>query len=79
MIAFNSSTDSSTRTWDCGSSIPKMSVTKMTGCCLSPPFEDIWSVRVNNTYRAIGRWRGDVIVWFFIGSHANYEKAIARM
>ena len=44
-----------------------------------PPFEDIWSVRIDNNYRAIGRWRGDVILWFFIGSHADYDKLIARL
>jgi len=43
-----------------------------------PPFEDVWSVRIDANYRAIGRWRGDVILWFFIGSHADYDKLIAR-
>jgi plasmid maintenance system killer protein len=44
-----------------------------------PPFDEIWSIRVNNDYRAIGRWRGDVIVWFFIGSHSDYDKVLARL
>ena len=44
-----------------------------------PPHSDIWSVRINNDYRAIGRWRGEVILWFFIGSHADYDKLIARL
>jgi mRNA-degrading endonuclease RelE of RelBE toxin-antitoxin system len=43
-----------------------------------PPHEDIWSVRIG-TYRAVGRWRGDVMLWFFIGSHADYDKLIQRM
>ena len=43
-----------------------------------PPFEDLWSVRITNDYRAVGRWRGDVIVWFFIGSHSDYEKLLSR-
>ena len=38
--------------------------------------DDIWSVRINNDYRAIGRWRDNTILWFFIGSHADYEKFI---
>ena len=29
-------------------------------------------------YRVIGRWRGDVILWFFIGAHADYEAIIKR-
>jgi mRNA-degrading endonuclease RelE of RelBE toxin-antitoxin system len=44
-----------------------------------PPHEDLWSVRINNDYRAIGRNRGDVILWFFVGSHADYDKVIARL
>ncbi|MEX2220039.1 MAG: hypothetical protein WD749_14910 [Phycisphaerales bacterium] len=43
-----------------------------------PPHEDLWSARINRDYRVIGRWRGGVILWFFIGSHADYEAAIRR-
>ena len=43
-----------------------------------PPHTDLWSVRITNDYRAIGRWRGDVVLWFFIGSHADYEKLLER-
>jgi plasmid maintenance system killer protein len=44
-----------------------------------PPHDDLWSVRINNDYRAIGRYREDVMLWFFIGSHADYGKLIARL
>jgi hypothetical protein len=44
-----------------------------------PPYADIWSVRITVNYRAIGRWRGDVMLWFFIGTHADYDKVIARL
>ena len=44
-----------------------------------PPHDDLWSVRITNEYRAIGRWRGDVILWFFIGSHADYDYLLARL
>jgi plasmid maintenance system killer protein len=44
-----------------------------------PPFKDVWSIRINNSYRAVGRWRNDTIVWFFIGSHADYDKVLARL
>jgi mRNA-degrading endonuclease RelE of RelBE toxin-antitoxin system len=44
-----------------------------------PPHEDIWSVRINRAYRAIGRYRGDVLLWFFVGSHADDDKLIARL
>jgi mRNA-degrading endonuclease RelE of RelBE toxin-antitoxin system len=44
-----------------------------------PPHADLWSVRITSEYRAIGRWRDDVIVWFFIGSHADYDALLARL
>lgn len=43
-----------------------------------PPHADLWSVRISRDYRVIGRWRGDVILWFFIGSHTDYEAMIKR-
>jgi Txe/YoeB family toxin of Txe-Axe toxin-antitoxin module len=30
---------------------------------------DVWSVRINQNHRALGRRRGDLIVWFWIGTH----------
>jgi mRNA-degrading endonuclease RelE of RelBE toxin-antitoxin system len=44
-----------------------------------PPHEDLWSVRISGEYRAVGRWRGDVVLWFFIGSHADYDNLLARL
>lgn len=43
-----------------------------------PLFGDVWSVRVNQQYRALGRRKGSLIVWFWIGSHADYEALIRR-
>jgi hypothetical protein len=38
---------------------------------------DIWSVHVGGGYRALGVKRhSDEIVWFFIGSHADYDKLL---
>ncbi|MBF0550438.1 MAG: hypothetical protein HQK60_07875 [Deltaproteobacteria bacterium] len=36
--------------------------------------ENIWSVRVTRGYRALGVWESDIITWFWIGSHADYER-----
>jgi hypothetical protein len=33
----------------------------------------IYSVRIDLAWRAVGVLDGDTIVWFWIGSHANYE------
>lgn len=37
----------------------------------------LWSVRVGISYRALGRETPEGIVWFWIGSHAEYDKLIS--
>ncbi|MEM7592647.1 MAG: hypothetical protein AAF383_14190 [Cyanobacteria bacterium P01_A01_bin.83] len=34
--------------------------------------EDIWSVRINRSYRAIGILANDTVTWFWIGNHDDY-------
>jgi len=36
--------------------------------------DDLWSVRVGLHYRALGVDASDGILWFWIGSHAEYDK-----
>ena len=36
----------------------------------------IYSIRIGLGYRALGQMRGGDIVWFWIGSHAEYDKLI---
>lgn len=38
--------------------------------------EDVYSVRVGLGYRALDLLEGSVIVWFWIGSHADYDRLI---
>ena len=44
-----------------------------------PLFKDVWSVRINQSYRALGRKRGNLIVWFWIGTHAEYDQLLQRL
>jgi hypothetical protein len=37
-----------------------------------------WSARITDDYRAVGIMDGDAIVWFFIGTHANYNHLLKR-
>ena len=37
-------------------------------------YPDVWSVRINDQYRAVGRRSGDTVVWFWIGSHNAFDK-----
>jgi hypothetical protein len=38
--------------------------------------EPLYSIRVNIGWRALGLLENDTITWFWIGSHADYEKLI---
>jgi hypothetical protein len=38
--------------------------------------EDLYSVRIGQGWRALGLLEGDTITWFWIGSHADYDKLI---
>ena len=38
---------------------------------------DYWSVRVGKKYRAIGTDVDEGILWFWIGSHAQYDMLIS--
>jgi hypothetical protein len=40
----------------------------------------LWSVRVTDNYRAVGvREADDTIIWFFIGTHAEYDRLLANL
>ena len=43
------------------------------------PTEPIFSARVTRGYRAVGVREGDTIIWFWIGSHAGYERLLPRL
>ena len=36
----------------------------------------VWSVRVNDHYRALGRERNGELYWFWIGTHNEYDKLV---
>jgi len=39
----------------------------------------IYSARISRDYRAVGIKNGDEIVWFWIGSHSDYDKLLSRL
>ena len=41
--------------------------------------EPVWSVRVSLGWRAVCVRTGDVAVWFWIGSHADYDALLSRL
>lgn len=38
--------------------------------------QPIYSVRIGRGYRALGILEGDVILWFWIGPHDEYERLL---
>jgi hypothetical protein len=43
------------------------------------PTRPIYSARINADYRALGAREGGDIVWFWIGSHADYDRLISGL
>lgn len=41
---------------------------------IDPADPSIYSVRVGKRYRAVGTRAGDLIIWFWIGPHADYDR-----
>ena len=37
-------------------------------------YDNVWSVRVNAQYRALGERTGDTISWAWIGTHNEFDK-----
>ncbi len=42
------------------------------------PREPIYSARISRGYRTLGLLEDDTVTWFWIGSHADYERLISR-
>jgi len=42
------------------------------------PVEPIYSARVGLGYRALAVRDGDAVIWFWIGSHADYDHLLAQ-
>ncbi len=39
----------------------------------------IYSARINQNYRAVGQLDGDTAIWFWVGSHAEYDKFLGQL
>jgi hypothetical protein len=39
----------------------------------------VWSVRVGIGWRALGLKQSDNVLWFWIGSHAEYDRLLKQM
>ena len=41
--------------------------------------KSVYSVRIGVDWRALGVVRGDAVIWFWIGSHADYDQVVAAL
>jgi hypothetical protein len=39
----------------------------------------IYSARINKSYRAVGKLEGDTIIWFWVGSHTEYDRLLSQL
>ena len=40
---------------------------------------ELWSVRIGSGYRALARQLGENLIWFWIGSHDEYERLLREL
>jgi hypothetical protein len=43
------------------------------------PSRPVYSVRIGLGYRALGVREGDAIIWFWVGSHADYDQLLSSL
>ncbi|KYC38804.1 hypothetical protein WA1_34955 [Scytonema hofmannii PCC 7110] len=43
------------------------------------PILNIYSARISKNYRAVGQIDGDTIIWFWVGSHAEYNRLLSQL
>ena len=43
------------------------------------PRKPIYSVRIGIDWRAVGLRQGDTIIWYWIGSHTDYDALLKRL
>lgn len=41
--------------------------------------KQLWSARVGRGYRVLGREKPEGIIWFWIGSHQDYDRLLSHL
>ncbi len=39
----------------------------------------IYSAQISKSYRAVGQLDGDTVIWFWVGSHAEYDRLLSQL
>ena len=61
------------KTWKITSSYPSLHYKKV------KTKSNTWSIRIGIGYRALGVIKDDSIIWFWIGSHAEYDYLLNKL
>ena len=40
---------------------------------------NVWSVRIGDHYRAVAQKHGDLVVWFWISTHEDYNNFVRQL
>lgn len=43
------------------------------------PKLSVYSARINKDYRAVGQLEDDTVIWFWVGSHAEYDLLLDQL
>ena len=43
------------------------------------PTLPIYSARISKNYRAVGQLDQDTVIWFWIGSHTEYDRLLGKL
>ena len=43
------------------------------------PKLSIYSARINRDYRAVGQLEDDTVIWFWVGSHVEYDLLLSQL
>lgn len=70
--AIQSRAQSAYRSWAANPAHPSLRFKKV------HPTLPIYSVRIDLDWRAVGILKGDTVIRFWIGSHGDYERLLAR-
>jgi hypothetical protein len=44
-----------------------------------PLVGNVWSVRIGDHYRAVAQKHADLVVWFWIGTHEDYNNLVRQL
>jgi mRNA-degrading endonuclease RelE of RelBE toxin-antitoxin system len=39
----------------------------------------IYSARISKSYRVVGQLDGDTVIWFWVGSHTEYDRLLEQL